>query len=152
MRTQYSIIVMMMFSIFLFNCKTENKKRAPIDSAAQELSMADNLELKLNNGEKWVANTETHEGLKSMDSIMQAFVNSNATDYLELGKQLSKQTSYIIEKCSMKGESHDQLHVVLVPMLDEISILKESNNAEASNVAVSRLEQLIQQYFKHFSF
>ena len=42
-----------------------------------------------------------------------------------LGEALSKETSYIIKSCDMKGEPHDQLHLVLVPILEEITDLKD---------------------------
>ena len=50
----------------------------------------------------------------------------------------------------MKGEPHDQLHVVLVPMLDEISILKESKDIGEKNKAFQKLKLLIRSYFSHF--
>ena len=52
----------------------------------------------------------------------------------------------------MTGEAHDQLHVILVPMLDEISILKESNKLEESNTALNELEDLIDTYYEYFKF
>ena len=69
------------------------------------------------------------------NSIISNFKSNTTEDYFALGEALSEQTSTIIKKCSMKGEPHNQLHVVLVPMLDEISILKESKNKGASQKA-----------------
>ena len=63
-----------------------------------------------------------------MDSIISVFKNDQNKNYQTLSKAFSEQTSYVIKNCSITGESHNQLHVVLVPMLDEISTLKESNN------------------------
>lgn len=136
------IITLILILITFISCKNETK--------AEAITVVDNLELKLNEGQKWVANAETHKGVKIMDSMISAFKKESNKDYKILGENLSKQTSYIIKNCSMKGEPHDQLHVVLVPMLDEISILKESNNNTRSNTALTDLETLIEAYFHHF--
>jgi len=124
------------------SCKNETK--------TENISVADNLELKLNNGEKWIANPETHKGVEIMGSIISAFKKEEHKNYKNLGETLSKQTSYIIKNCSMTGEPHDQLHVVLVPMLDEISALKESDNSTNVEASLENLENLIKAYFNYF--
>ncbi|MFK7780987.1 hypothetical protein [Psychroserpens sp.] len=137
--------------ILFFSCKSEeNKINSNQDSDIETISILDTLQLKLDQGEKWIANVETHKGVKQMDSIISAFKKENKNDYVALGTILSKQTSYIIKNCSMKGEPHDQLHVVLVPMLDEISILREPTTSIESKEALVRLEQLILKYFEYF--
>ncbi|WOD45285.1 hypothetical protein [Hwangdonia lutea] len=140
MKTKALTIVLIL--ITTISCKNETKTEA--------MSGVDNLELTLNNGEKWIANVETDKGVKSMDSIIAVFKKEKDKDYNTLGENLSKQTSYIIKNCTMEGESHDQLHVVLVPMLDEISALKESNNTANPEASLVNLEQLIDAYFSHF--
>ena len=86
-----------------------------------------------------------------MDSILRVFRSDSTKDYVALANALSQQTSVIIKKCSMTGEPHDQLHVVLVPMLDEISKLKESEPDALPEKALHQLEILIAAYFKHFT-
>ncbi len=123
----FSLVFILIASVFI-NCKSDKKPLGP--TAAENISIADTLQLTFDNSNKWLVNLETHEGVKNMDSILKEFESENAKDYEELGDNLSKQTSYIIKNCTMTGESHDQLHVVLVPMLDEISVLRESNNSD----------------------
>ena len=140
------IILIVSFS----SCKKETQKSVTNTFESEEISLLDTLALKLNNGEKWVANNETQIGIIKMDSIISAFKTNGNQDYTSLGKDLSKQTSFIIKSCNMTGEAHDQLHVVLVPMLDEISILKESTNTEENKSALNELQELIEGYFSHF--
>lgn len=145
------VFVIICLLIFIVGCKSETKRvNSNQDSDVETISILDTLSLKLNVTEKWIANVETHEGITKMDSIISAFKTDNKSDYKTLGKNLSKQTGYIIKHCSMKGEPHDQLHVVLIPMLDEISVLKEENNTEKTQFALDNLEQLIGAYFKFF--
>lgn len=119
-------------------------------SKVETVSVLDSLELKLDNGKKWIAYAETHKGINLMDAIISAFKKENKNGYVILGNDLSKHTGYIIENCSMKGEPHNQLHVVLVPMLDEISILRDQTNIIDSKKALNKLERLILAYSKHF--
>lgn len=147
MKRKYAIIILLLAVVF--SCKTENKKENDKLNETQKISLTDSEQLKLNNGEKWIANIETHEGVKNMDSIIKAFKTVTNKDYNLLGESLSQQTSYIIKKCNMKGEPHDHLHVVLVPMLDDITVLKDADK-DKSKLALENLEGLIKKYFNHF--
>ena len=138
--------------IFYFGCKKETQKRVSNTIESEETIPSDTLKLKLDNGKKWVVNNETHIGISKMDSVIKAFDDGDKKDYLKLGKDLSIQTSYIIRNCNMQGEAHDQLHVILVPMLNEISILKETNNKQENKKVLKNLEGLIDDYFIHFKF
>ena len=143
------ILIIILIALFS-SCKKETQKSVTNTSESEEINLLDTLTLKLNNGEKWVANNETQIGIIKMDSIISSFKTKGSQDYTSLGKDLSKQTSFIIKSCNMTGEAHDQLHVVLVPMLDEISILKESTNTEENKSALNELQELIEGYFSHF--
>jgi hypothetical protein len=45
----------------------------------------------------------------------------------------------------MTGEPHDQLHVVLAPMLDEISVLRETDSEVSAEIAFTKLKELIKE-------
>ena len=144
------LLITLLLVILISSCKKNSQKSVSNSVETEDISLLDTLTLKLNNGEKWVANNETQIGIVKMDSIIKKFKNDETNNYLGLGNDLSKQTGFIIKSCNMTGEAHDQLHVVLVPMLDEISILKESKNTEDSITALVELELLIKAYFSHF--
>jgi len=146
LKTLFIIILIVSFS----NCKKEVQKSIPKSSETEEINLLDTLTLKLNNSERWVVNSETQIGILKMDSIIKAFKSDEVENYSDLGDNLSKQTSFIIKSCNMIGEAHDQLHVVLVPMLDEISTLKEADNIDESKNALNELDALIEVYFSHF--
>ncbi|TGV02342.1 hypothetical protein [Flavivirga rizhaonensis] len=137
---KYLIFTCLIF--MTFNCKNNNT----------ETETDVNLDaLILNQGKPWIVNNETHIGITKMDSLITKFAASKGQNYTLLGESLSKQTSYIIKNCSMKGTAHDQLHVVLVPMLDDISVMKEVNDIRAKKTALLKLQIYIEQYFKHFT-
>ncbi|OBX22574.1 MULTISPECIES: hypothetical protein [Bizionia] len=144
------LFILIVSSVLFTSCKNEAKTTNNVETV-QKISSADTLQLTFNKGDKWLVNAETHEGVKNMEAIINQFNSENSENYKELGDKLSKQTSYVIKNCTMTGEPHDQLHVVLVPMLDEISALRESNNLIMAKASLSNLEELIQAYFKHFN-
>ncbi|WP_417871027.1 hypothetical protein [Winogradskyella sp.] len=133
LKTVYSIALL--FILALFGCKNNKKSTIVLEG------------LTLNNGKQWVVNQETHIGMKRIDSILKT---ETSIDTKTLGNVLSKETSYIIKSCNMKGEAHDQLHIVLVPILEEITDLKDEENDTAKAQKIKRLKLLVAKYFEFF--
>ncbi len=106
--------------------------------------------LVLNNGEKWEANAETHEGMGKIRLIIKAFEPTTVAEFQAMGSDCDKQTSYIINNCSMTGEAHNQLHFVLHPILDDIDGLSKAETVEDGAKAYASLTKNISDYFKFF--
>jgi len=139
LKRKYSHILIVFIAILCIGCK---------DDKSNSTESIITLEgLVFNNGEKWIANSETHIGMKRINSILK---NNTTTDGKVLGEALSKETSYIIKSCDMKGEAHDQLHVVLVPILEEITDIKDVADSSVLENKVSHLKSLVNTYFKYF--
>jgi hypothetical protein len=105
-------------------------------------------ELRLNNGMKWQANTETTEGILAMKELLEAFRNLGLGDYEQLRIHLETEFQMIFEKCTMKGEAHNQLHNYLYPMRDCFSDL--SKGGETAEKAFLSLEKYVPVYFDYF--
>lgn len=136
-----NIKLLILLLVLVVSCKSEtNEKNEEV------LSVSDS-QLQFNDGKKWIANTETHIGMKRIDSLLK---NNSSFNGKLLGEAISKQTSYIIKSCNMKGKAHDQLHLVLVPILEDVSELKESKDALKSKQIQYKLELRLQDYFKYF--
>lgn len=143
-------LTFLLFALIL-SCKSEHKKPIEATIETETVSTTDTEDLHFNNGKKWIANIETELGMKKIDSILKThnvIVESNS---LDIANALSQQTSYIIQSCDMKGKAHDQLHVVLLPILEEVSNLKEAQNVTDQNKSVIELQKLTAAYFKHFT-
>ena len=130
-------VILIMILLSCYSCKNNTTEHQAIQLEG----------LALNNNEKWVANEETHIGMKRIDSILK---NNTSTSGKVLGDVLSKQTSYIIKSCDMEGEAHDQLHVVLVPILEEITDIKDVENTSELEKKVTNLQRLTATYFEYF--
>lgn len=137
MKTKISILILLL--TLTFSCKKENN--------TTEFKAIKLEGLTLNNNQKWVANKETHIGMNRIDSILK---NNTTSDPKVIGEALSKQTGYIIKSCNMTGEAHDQLHVVLVPILETIGDLKEAQNTSELEIKTKNLQRLTTTYFNFF--
>jgi len=107
--------------------------------------------LKLNDGNKWKSDSATHMAYSQMQDLMVAFAEKGDADknYADLGMMLSAQTDATIAACSMTGPNHDNLHLVLEPLIGEINELK-SNDAAKGKAVATKVEALIKAYFEHF--
>ena len=112
---------------------------ATADSEAPHAHATETPEIKLNNGQPWDANRETTKGIVLMSDLAFRFTERDDPQaYANLQKELKQEFGQIIEKCTMKGEAHNQLHHYLVPLQRYIDGLTASELATAA----SNLDQL----------
>ena len=112
------------------------------------------IELSLNNGTKWKSDEPTYTSMRLMEVTLNDFTGNNSepgkAEYQELGTALSGITQEIINKCSMKGEAHEQLHNVLVPMLSNVGNIKNTTDKAAVKSNVEALNDALILFFEHF--
>lgn len=142
----FKIVGVICILMVFVNC-TEIQNKAINE---EQLILVDTIPLKLVNGEKWKANAETAIGMQQIESILKKFEDLKRRDYKNLAAILSKETSAIIKSCNMTGEAHDQLHLVLVPILDEIIKLKEDLTLADKNTAFKNIETMVDTYNQYF--
>lgn len=86
--------------------------------------------VQLDNGKKWKANAETITGINNMLAIVQNGIVGK-TDPAKLHDTLQVEFKTIFDKCTMTGESHNQLHNFLIPIKGQLEKLKaRSKDAE----------------------
>ena len=147
-----NLIVILLFCILGANCvnnstskenetlethehQTINKTKTQIDSSFSSLE--------LNQGKKWLINPEMLPHLK----VAKAEVNNfKRSDFKKLALSLENHNQKLIKSCTMKGESHDMLHVWLHPYLELVEELKHANNVDES----LELTQKIKKAFINF--
>lgn len=83
--------------------------------------------VQLNNGTKWEANVETTEGINIMVKRIESFKQEGSRDYSVLQTKLQADFKMIFQKCTMKGEAHNQLHNYLLPLKKELEQLSDTN-------------------------
>jgi len=99
---------------FTYSCggKTKHKQddtQVEKKEKTDELHQSEQNGLVLNNGKPWLANSETTVGVENMQEIMKNFTEkSSVKAYETLSKRLKSEFSMVFEKCTMKGEAHNQ--------------------------------------------
>jgi len=141
-------LLILLLGGFTFSCKNTEEKPVEAEEVTATESHHSEDELRLNNGLKWQANPETTEGVLAMKEHLEAFRNLGLGDYNQLRTHLELEFKTILDKCTMKGEAHDQLHNYLYPMRDHFSNL--SKEAETAEEAFLAIESYVPVYFEYF--
>jgi hypothetical protein len=102
--------------------------------------------LMLNNGEKWKANPETTEGIKNLQQLVDGYLKTENSDIKALAGKMESEFTTILQKCTMTGEAHAQLHNFLLPLRDKIAGLKEN----PSNDAVKDIQAYLDNFKNYF--
>lgn len=87
--------------------------------------------VQLDNGKKWIANAETTEGVKNLLALIEAQLANPTSDIKSLRDSTMAEFNGIFQKCTMKGESHNQLHNFLLPLKEKIAQMEESSDTQA---------------------
>lgn len=136
------IVVIILTSIVTISCK--NKKDTPKENQKKEISVA------LDNGNKWKANIETTDGIKKMQQILNSFSDKDSVEaYKTLNEKLEVEFTNIFTLCTMKGESHNQLHNYLKPMLPLFDGLN-SSELKVCKQNYASLKEHLNEYSNYF--
>ncbi len=151
------IITIITILVFAISCKNkiENKDVITPIEENTEIKQPDKHQheasaVQLNDGKKWEANIETTEGIKKMQQIMASFSKKESPSaYTSLKESLEFEFTAIFEKCTMKGESHNQLHNYLKPMLGLFDGL-ESTNLDTCKESYQTMNKHLSHYNNYF--
>jgi hypothetical protein len=140
---------------FNCSCKKQSKNiqsetQIEIAEKTDELHLSSKNKITLNKGKRWNANPETTEGIKNMKEIMNNFTNkSSLKAYKLLTEHLILEFSMVFEKCTMKGEAHNQLHNFLIPINDLFTHLSSSDLKECQD-SYETLNKHLKKYQTYF--
>lgn len=122
--TQLISVIILLVTISCGHKKEEQNKTSPTEKQPHESVDI----LQLNNGNLWNANSETTQGIENMVLLLNNFSEKENIDaYTTLKQNLEKEFGSILTQCTMTGESHNQLHLFLVPMKDLFNGLSASD-------------------------
>lgn len=122
-----------------------------VNNKGQEKPMENKSSLSLNNGEKWIANEETTKGVRNMQTHMADYTQLNEPEECKrLQSALQEEFNYIISKCTMKGEAHDQLHNFLIVIQENLKGLasKDLDRCKESYEKIDAQLAVYDAYFK----
>jgi len=128
----------------------QNTSQNKNQSKAEHTETGDPDELRLDNGHKWAANKETTDGVKKIQVVMEHNPQKSIEDFHKLGRELTEIERYIVRKCTMKGEAHENLHLWLNPLMKKTEKLNESENLAQAKKIAWELEIHLKAYFRYF--
>lgn len=154
------IILLATTLLFFVSCKDQSKESgaSKIIEATHESehiegpAMANDWmsEIQLNDGSKWMANPETNEGVAKMQSLLKTSAPKNLTDYHTIADTLNHEKNYVIKECTMKGPSHENLHVWLLPLMEKIEALKDAKTLDEAQRIYKSIAQNVNAYTTYF--
>lgn len=131
----------------------EQVKESDEHHDAEEINIYKNTwtkHIKLDNGTKWQANTETNVGVKKMQTLLKTQTTTTIEDYHQLASQLELDKNYVVKNCTMEGPSHDNLHVWLLPLMAKITALSKVTTVEDAVKIKLSIEKNINAYADYF--
>lgn len=118
--------------------------------------VAEHLELKLNNGKKWETDSPLRtgmEGIKSKIELKLPEIHHNKftkAQYEELSQKVSSELDSIFKNCKLSPKADEQLHLVLVQIIDGADKMKSAVKIEERKLGVIKIIQSLDQYPKYF--
>lgn len=106
--------------------------------------------LELDNGKKWNTNTEMLPFIKEQERLIEGF-DSDTGDYKKLAADLNSANDKLIKSCTMKGKSHDVLHVWLTDHMKNIDLLAKAGNRDEANQITDALKNSMEVYHQYFN-
>ena len=105
--------------------------------------------MSLNGGEKWEANKETTDGVANMLELLEGTDASTTKAYQENGALLKEHIDLVLNQCTMKGESHDQLHTFLVPLISKVDKLNSTDMDKGAKIQ-GKIKEHLKAYDTYF--
>ncbi len=137
------IALVILMGLISMGCQKGKKK----DAATEQTTKT---HLQLNQEEKWEANKETTDGVLKMEAILSYRPMKTLEDYHKVGALLLEVKNYIIQKCTMEGAAHDNLHKWLYPLIEDIEKLTEAQSIEQADQTVEAIKDQLKLYHQYF--
>lgn len=133
MKTLKLLIIVLIAILGITSCK-DSSKTDSIHCAGEEWL----TEIQLNQNNAWKANPATNNGVEKLEQTLTEFSTENLKDFHQLANQLTEINNFIIDNCTMKDASHDNLHIWLYPVLENVKALKQAKSIpEAKEIKAS---------------
>ncbi|MCF6171308.1 MAG: hypothetical protein L3J31_00515 [Bacteroidales bacterium] len=150
MKTILNTFLMLAFISFAFSCGNPSAgTQSGNEDAGAHLINSENA-VSLNNGKRWKANMATTIGINNMRELMGSFSEKDdIVAYATLKINLDNAFSSIVENCTMTGESHEQLHNYLAPLLEMMQDVG-SSDLDTCQYGFMKLENHLNDYATYF--
>lgn len=132
------------------NSSTEEAKQSKVEQKENKSQSAEN-HISLNDGERWRVNPEMKPPLEAAEKRLIAYRDNTEADYETLSVELKGYNDQLISSCTMKGVSHEQLHLWLHPHIKLVKALSEAENEKEADSIIAELETSFETYHMYFN-
>ena len=146
-------IGLILMSLFIGSCNDNN---TVIDNTEKNHGAEahddhhDDEPIVLNNGEKWAVNEEMMVHVRSMENEVNTFEAKNVEDYSVLAKKIETHIDELVSSCTMKGQSHDELHKWLMPFIDSNKAFSESKTEQEFATNLDKIKASLDTFNTYF--
>jgi hypothetical protein len=147
--TAIKTIVITGIVLLLISCNTSEVEN--VDQKEQSIATDSyKLVIELNEGEKWKVNEQMMPYLKSSEQLLIEFKKKESGDYKILASDLKETNNKLISSCTMKGKSHDALHLWLHPHLELVNELQDSKTEDEASLVMEKLNRSFLAFGNYF--
>lgn len=135
------------------NSKTEEATEVVSEQKTDESHATSNAwveEIELDKGSKWEANLETNEGVDKMLELVKSTNPKTVKDYHSLASDLNETKNFVVNKCTMEGPSHDNLHIFLHPLIEKIGALGKVSSIDEGAEIKASIKENLEVYYNYF--
>jgi hypothetical protein len=141
------LIVLILSAFLLIQCKLENKQTEPTSDNNTENYHNKEEEIFLDNGKKWKVPSAMHAIISEMQHLM---LNESFKENNMAAHSLNELITQLTSSCTMQGQGHDELHKILLPLIEEVENFQEFSEFEIddSTTEILRLLNLYNDFFE----
>lgn len=148
MKTIKTILLAGVLIPFLSCTTTETKDVSHKEDSAS--TAATEMDIELNNGEKWKVNEQMLPFIKASEQLLADFQKDSNNDFKKLATDLKSNNNELIASCTMTGKSHDVLHQWLHPHLGLVQALEQAESEADAKEMVEKLKHSFQLFNTFF--
>ena len=136
---KYTLMLATALTFMFGSCTNEN-------NASSTPSIYDEIELELNDGEKW----EISSSMKSHIESSRKAIEHGDFKHEQLAEELIQSKDNFISGCDMTGHGHDVLHEWLIPYIGLLDDYKEANNEKDQEEALNQIKMALKVFDEYF--
>lgn len=152
MKNTSILLSSLLISLFIISCNdTQKTTKDQHETQKKEVKVVhEEHVLALNNGQKWIVNEEMKPYIIKGEKLITTFIKEKEDSFSKLAKNIEEQNQLLIKSCTMKGESHNELHKWLAPHLALINQLKKQTSPNEGHRLVEKLKASYETYHQFF--
>ncbi len=148
MKVSKQFISILFISLLTFSGCESSTNNTEIESKKENTHHHSEEDIQLNNGEKWLVEPSMLLIIRKMENEVNQF---DQQSFSQLGKKLTIDIEELTSNCTMTGQAHDELHKWLLPYIDIVDHLVQTNDQKEAKAVYLQIKQsfhTFNQYFK----